>query len=210
MLQLGATATVVGAAGCQQSSGDGDAPTEGYLIEPDGGEQFCVTAFETEENVSDFYGYNTGDNDSRGGETGFEKAETASLLLHRDTAEGRLSLVFLHGSADESDLRRADYTLSGFEGMSWLVKDDPGSYPYDSYASTEGTPTGVNWRWQGGTDGGAIGPLGEEFDLSVSATTQEVETWRVIGGDGSVAGTLPVGGSVRIVGTPEEGCRPEN
>jgi hypothetical protein len=177
-----------------------DTTTGQYSISPSGGEAFCVTAVETDESVTEFYGYDTDDNDSRGGETGFEKADTASLFLHRDTTTDTLSLVFLHGSSDESNLRRADYALTGFDGVSWLVKDDPGSYEYDSYSSSNGALTEVNWRWEGGTDGGAVGPLGEEFDLTVLATTQEVSTWRVIDGDGSVAGTIPVEGSVQITG----------
>jgi len=195
-----ASIAVGAAAGAPETT---NATDRGYPVETSGGEQFCVTPVEGAENVSQFYGYKTSAEDSRGGETGFERAETASLLLYEDTTTGNLSLVFLQGSSNESDLRRADYDLSGFEGLEWLVKDDPESFAYDSYEFDNGTITGVNWRWQSGTDGGAVGSLGDSFDLSIDATTQEVDTWRVIDGDGSVAGTAPVGGSVRIATTPE-------
>jgi hypothetical protein len=183
----------VGAVGGQEAATAGT-----YLVETSDGEQFCVSAIESAENVSQFYGQQTVANDSRGGDTGLEKPETASLFLHQDTTSGNLSLVFLHGSPNETELRRADYRLSGFEGLSWLVKDDPESFPYDSYASENGTLTGVNWRWERGFDGGAVGPLGDQFNLSIDATTHEVSTWRVIDSDKSVAGTAPVGGSVQV------------
>lgn len=169
-----------------------------YVVETTSGEQFCVSPIEGSENVSQFYGYNTGAADSRGGETGLEEVGVASVLLYRDTTTDELSLVFLHGSSDADALRRADYDLDGFDGASWRVKDDPESYAYDTYLFDGDAITGVKWRWQSGTDGGAIGPLGEEFSVSVDATTHEVETWRVVDGDRSVAGTIPVGGSVEI------------
>lgn len=169
-----------------------------YVVETSDGEQICLSPIEGTENVSAFYGQETTENDSRSGETGLEEPETASLFLYRDTTSGNLSLVFLHGSPNESNLRRADYNLSGFAGLSWIVKDDPGSFPYDSYETDNGSLTAVNWRWQSGFDGGAVGPLGDRFNLSVDATTQEVNTWRLLNGDRSVAWTIPVGGSVRV------------
>jgi PGF-CTERM protein len=182
--------------------GDG----EGYVVETSDGGEFCLSPVEGTENVSQFYGYRSDSSDSRGGETGFEEARTASLFLYRSAQTGNLSLVFLHGSANESELRRADYSLSGFEGASWVVQDDPGSFAYDSYEFDGDAITGVNWRWESGTDGGAIAPLGDEFDVSITATTQEVETWRVIDGNGSAAGTAPVGGSVQIRTATGEEC----
>jgi hypothetical protein len=176
-----------------------------YLVETSGGEEFCVSPITGTENVGQFYGQSTDGGDSMIADTGFEQPQTGSLLLYRNTSADALSLVFVHGSTNESDLRRADYELSGFEGASWVVKDDPESFPYDSYESSNGTITGVNWRWESGTDGGAVGPLTGQVSLSITATTQQIDTWRMIGGHGGVAGTLPVGGTVNITGPSESG-----
>jgi hypothetical protein len=187
-----------------------DTASEGeFVVTTSSGDQFCLSAIEGNDSVQRFYGYQGSGSDSRGGETGFEQAETATLLLYRSTSTGNLSLVFLHGSANESDLRRAKYDLTGFEGANWLVQDDPESFPYDSYGFTDGAPTYAQWRWQGGTDGGALGPLGDSVDVSVNASSQDVSTWRVIGSDGSVAGTIPVDGAVDISTASADGpCGP--
>jgi hypothetical protein len=206
MLGIVIIATLASGTGFATQAADSDSDS-GYVVETSDGDEYCMQPIRNEGNVSQFYGYNTDARDSRGGDTSFEQAKTASLLLYEDTQTGNLSLVFLHGSANESNLRQANYDLSGFEGTEWLVKDDPESFTYDSYAYEDGAIAGVQWQWQSGTDGGAIGSLGSPFSVTVDATVQEVGTWRLIDGNSSTLGTVPVGGDVQI-STPSDGDGP--
>jgi hypothetical protein len=66
-------------------------------------------------------------------------------------------------------------TFQDADGTEWLVKDDPeprsSSEAYEVPGETDDDSISVVWGWSGDTsltDGGAIGPLDESFDITVT------------------------------------------
>jgi hypothetical protein len=134
---------------------------EGFFAVSQGESQYQVTPLESSTAAADFYGY-VGSTSS----TGLEEPNTAVLFLYRNTANGQLSLFVLLGGGSGTQ-GSASMTLSGIPaGAAFQVQDDVSDFR-DTWSLT--IPTGsVSWTWSAGLgDGMVLGPLGDEFDLSL-------------------------------------------
>ncbi|WP_276261294.1 hypothetical protein [Haloglomus litoreum] len=111
------------------------------------------------------------------GTTALQRVDTSLLFLY-EGPDG-LSLVLVHGKADESDRGGGSATFT-FEGLpadgEWVVRDDlyfdqetgeRASSNYDRWRLGE-TTAQVSWTWAAtGTDGGAFRGLDEETALTI-------------------------------------------
>jgi len=139
----------------------GLAQQEGFFAVSQGETQYQVTPLENATAAADFYGY-VGSTAS----TGFEEANTAVLFLYENTVTGELSLFVLLGGGSGTE-GSASMTLSGVPtGAAFQVQDDTSDFR-DTWSLT--APTGsVSWTWSAGLgDGMVLGPLGDEFELSL-------------------------------------------
>ena len=99
--------------------------------------------------------------------TGFEKPNTAVLVLYQNTLNGQISLFVILG-ATGGTAGSTKITLSGVPaGAKFQVQDDGAGDFREAWALTP--PTGsVSWTWdQGRGDGMVLGPLGVDFQLSL-------------------------------------------
>ena len=179
---LGATAT-----GEQQAA-------EYVLVQGDS----CVPVqpIQGQEPVTAFYDYElpdryvSGANGASAGDTAryasagtrdVQRAKTSIAFLY-DGPE-RLSLVLVHGSATEPDGGSVTFHFAGLpEAGEWLVKDDlyrdpdTGEIAANNYDGWDvgGTDHRIDWTWgSSGTDGGAFGGLGDDFDVVVDPAFNE-------------------------------------
>lgn len=174
--------------------GLGDQPPEPsttFALEGPAGSTICVEPVEADRSVAEYYGYDREPSDSSSTPDGLEREDAIVTFLYRNTATGDLSLVCLNGDATASSDGggRAPMTFTGVSGTEWLVQDgQPGDGfgdqdPYETAEGPLGESESVIWGWDDSkTDGGAIGPLGESFDVGVvsdaEATVQDVTAAR--------------------------------
>jgi hypothetical protein len=118
---------------------------------------------------------------SSAGTTALQRPQTSIAFLYQGPE--RLSLVVVHGSTDSQSGGSVTFRVTGLPtGGKWLVKDDLYRDPetgelassnYDEW-SASGTDHRIDWTWgAGGTDGGAFGGLGDEFDVVVHPAFNE-------------------------------------
>ncbi len=140
----------------------GLAQSDGYYTVSQGETQETITPLQNSVGVEDFYGY-AGSVAS----TGFEEANTAVMFLYRDTASGQLSLFVLLGGAAGSTAGAVSMTLNGVPaGAEFQVQDDSFDFR-DTWELAPPTGT-VSWSWDDGLgDGMVLGPLTEEFELTI-------------------------------------------
>ncbi|MFC7047260.1 hypothetical protein ACFQH6_19280 [Halobacteriaceae archaeon GCM10025711] len=169
-----------------------------------------------------------------------QRPQTSIAFLYQGPE--RLSLVVVHGSVDAADGGAVTFRLSGLPADGeWFVKDDYYSEPGTNRAATtnydtwtvDGADHRIDWTWgSGGTDGGAFGGLGDDFDVAVDPAFNEaaalygehydgtVTAWEFLSGpDGGERISLGMDAPIRIAtggcdGEPagkenEEGRQPE-
>jgi len=141
------------------------------VVELADGTRRCVPVWDGHQSIGDFYDfapYATQNPE-------IQDKDTTNLLVYEDE-NGDRHLVIVHdasnGVLDEDDATDGDVeaTFSGLESSyAWEVRDDdPGNDTYDPIDSSTET---VDWQWSAQyTDGGAIGTLSSEFDISIDAT----------------------------------------
>jgi hypothetical protein len=133
-----------------------------YFLEQDGN-VWIVTPEVTIEDVATFYDYGPPASTSL---TDQPLEDTSVVFLHEDSL-GVLSLVVINDTIGDPDGGRAQIDLSGLDpDAEWLAKDDPGEVYVDADALGDAT---ARWAWAPCcTDGGAIGDLGDDVDISAS------------------------------------------
>ena len=178
VLQGTVTAAVGGTAGCVGSilgGGDDRCPDGEVTVEGPGDASRCVVPVEGDRPVGDYYNYGGGETDSASTPDGLEANDATVLFVYRDTTSDERSLVVLNGDAAASSDGGGGVamTFEGVEGYQWQVQDGPpgpGSGDVDPYQTGEGSlgaSESVIWGWNDRrTDGGAIGPLGDSFDVT--------------------------------------------
>jgi len=91
------------------------------------------------------------------------EAETAVLFLYRDPTDGGVYLFFILNKLDTGPAGSAEFRIAGVPGRAeFVVQDDP----TDVYDLPGGN---LSWEWQANrTDGGVLGPLGEDFRIELT------------------------------------------
>lgn len=115
------------------------------------------------------------------GTTELQRPQTSIAFLYRGP-EG-LSLVVVHGDLEARDGGSVTFRLSGLpESGRWLVKDDLYRQPDDGEVAdgnhdrwdVDGAEHRVDWTWgAAGTDGGAFGYLGDDFEVAIDPAFNE-------------------------------------
>ncbi len=135
---------------------------EGYYTVSQGDKKVQIVPLSGPGDAASFY--NLTNNQSN---TGLEEANTAILFLYRNTSTGAISLFVLLSGANGT-AGTVTFSLSGVPaGASFEVQDDG---PVDFRETWELTPpTGtVSWAWdEGKSDGMVLGPLGDQFSLTI-------------------------------------------
>ncbi|MFA9518708.1 SipW-dependent-type signal peptide-containing protein, partial [Halopenitus sp. H-Gu1] len=129
-----------------------------------GGESYCIVPLSGEESVEEFYDYSN----FAAQNADITRADTSVIFLYENTTDGELSLVVVNDDTEANGGGVASYTLegapngSGFTGTGDWQEQDDGPDPYSEWTA--------DWAWQEGyTDGGALGPLNDEFAIRLSA-----------------------------------------
>jgi len=185
--------TVGGLAGCLGDDGDEQegCPSGEVTVEGPDGTTNCAEPVETPQTIGEYYNYGGGQADSASTTDGLEANDATVLFVYRNTDSGDRSLVVINGDATtgSSGGGRAPVTIEGAGGAEWLVQDGPAGTgggdqdPYQTASGTVGDSETALWGWDDTkTDGGALGPLGESFALTVTledeATVGETTTER--------------------------------
>jgi hypothetical protein len=140
---------------------------------PDGTLQ-TVAAIESDGPVGEYYGFDTDNNNSAALPDSMTITDATVSFVHRNTETGEHSLVTVHDEPTSDAGGAAVMTFGGVTDARWLVKDDTEDItpPQDRYETPDGTfgsSESAAWEWNPDrTDGGAIGPLGAEFDVIFS------------------------------------------
>lgn len=142
---------------------------QGYFEVSQGATKVAVVPLSGTKTAQEFYDYDSGQSRSR---NPLGEANTAVLFLYREPA-GQLYLFFILGKAEAGTGGNARFTIKNIPiGADFVFKDDGFYFPLfpelsDTYTLTNGDYA-VYWVWgDGRTDGGVLGPLGEEFSLTV-------------------------------------------
>ena len=130
-----------------------------------------------EKYASDANSVSTGDDVSfaSAGTMDLQRAQTSTAFLYHGPE--RLSLVFVHGSAESPDGGAVTFSISGLpEDGEWAVRDDLYHNPdtgevaasnYDRW-NVNDREHRIDWTWgNAGTDGGAFRGLGDEFKVTL-------------------------------------------
>ena len=135
---------------------------EGYYTVTQGAQKVRIVPLTGPGSAVDFY--NLKDYHAN---TGLEEPNTAVLFLYRNATTGALSLFVLL-SSPAGGAGNVTFSLAGIPaGAKFEVQDD-GSIDYrEQWDLTP--PTGkVHWEWDaGGADGMALGPLGDQFSVTI-------------------------------------------
>jgi len=173
VLTSGAGVLLTGLTGCLGESRGCDSVT---LELPDGSTR-CVEAVEGDEPVDGYYGYGREETDSSFTRDGLEVNDATVTFVYTNTESGETSLVVTNGNASESSDGggSAAVTFEGVNGYEWQVQDGrPGTGggdvdPYETPEGEMGESETVLWGWNDRrTDGGALGPLRNGFDVEVT------------------------------------------
>ena len=152
-----------------------------------------------DQSIEEFYGYEPDPSAENPRQSNFpvplEQVQTSRMFLY-EGPDG-LSLVFVHGGDDDPG-GAASFEISGLDDdVQWLVEDDGYEGATDQFSVEDGTAT-ADWAWgaEGRNDGGALGHLGDDFEVSIDPRFNEaaeldpfdgeaavVEQWQVLSGD---------------------------
>jgi hypothetical protein len=186
---VGAGATT-GAVGCVgRLSGDQGACSEGTIgVEGPNGTTSCVEPVESDQSVAEYVGYDTENNFSTDTPDEVERKDATVTFVYRNSSTDELSLVVIHDEPTDTTTGKASMSFDGVAGSEWQVRDDPENVnPPDRYQTDESTmdeTESVVWQWGSNprTDGGAVGPLDEAFDVTIthrqSGTVDDVSVER--------------------------------
>jgi uncharacterized Zn-binding protein involved in type VI secretion len=150
---------------------DTGASTGDVQVRGPDGEPVCVGAVEGERPVEEFYGLGEEGDRSATLPDGTTVANATVTFVYHDRSSGERSLVVVNGAPSESeDGGTAAMQFEGVEGASWQVQGDrPGSDAYETADGELGATESVVWAWGSEeSDGGAIGPLGDDGALVVT------------------------------------------
>jgi hypothetical protein len=154
----------------RMAPGGGGALTLGL---PDGTLE-TVAAIENDQPVAEYYGFDTTDDKSADLPDALTIADATVSFVHRNVETGEHSLVTVHDDPTTDTGGTAIMSFSGASGSEWLVQDGPPEN--DDYTTPDGSIGDVEsaaWTWPGSvTDGGALGPFGEPFDVVVTHRAQ--------------------------------------
>lgn len=124
-----------------------------------------------DQSIEAFYGYAPDPSAEAPRQSHFpvplEQVQTSRLFLNEDS-DG-LSLVFVHGGDDDPG-GAASFETSGLDGdVQWLVEDDGYEGATDQFSVGDETAA-ADWAWgaEGRNDGGTLGYLGDDFDVSIA------------------------------------------
>ena len=147
----------------------------GIVVEDPDGSTHCVAAVESDQSIEEYYGFDTETQNSSALVDGIEVTDATISFVYRNTTTGDRSLVVVHDSPDGGTGGDAVMTFQGIDGTEWRVKDDPeprsSSEAYEVPGETDDDSISAVWGWSGDTsltDGGALGPLGESFDITLT------------------------------------------
>lgn len=100
--------------------------------------------------------------------TGLEEAGTAVIFLYREAVTGQLSL-FMILSKKGGEAGAASVTFAGIPAnAAFLVRDDLIAWVPDLFEISPPTAA-ITWAWcEGFADGMVLGPLGDEFEITLS------------------------------------------
>lgn len=157
---------------------------------------------EPTRNATNGASFGSGPHYGSAGTEDLQQADTSLMFLY-DGPEG-LSLVVVHEGVGSEDGGSATFEISNLnEEGQWVVKDDlylnadgsKASSNYDIW-NVESSPQVIDWTWGGGgSDGGALRPLGEEFEFTIDPIfnenaelyneyyTGEVDEWQILSGE---------------------------
>lgn len=207
VLQASGSLVALGLAGC---SGDGgaetdeeepeetDTPSGSIGLELPDGTTECIDPVESDQSIADYYAFDAEGDSSANIPSDLLGNDATVNFVYRNTADDVSSLVTVHGNPDSEAAADgvAPMTFEGVDGTEWLVQDGPPSaVPYETESGTIDGPETALWNWpRDRTDGGALGPLGAEFAVtithqasgSVRDTTMEragVDRWLFVDGD---------------------------
>jgi len=129
------------------------------------------------ESIETFYSYGSPSGSSSN--TGLEESETSLLFLYKDETTGDVSLAFIHDIAPDATGGSAQFSFSGIPAdAEFVVRDDAGEVPSGPIGDTAvGT-----WTWSPCcTDGGALSPLGSEFEITITPTSfSGITAWKYL------------------------------
>ncbi|MFH1609131.1 MAG: PKD domain-containing protein [Candidatus Bipolaricaulota bacterium] len=143
---------------------------QGYFQVTQGAVKAAVPPLAGGKTAVEYYAYDSGQSRSIN-----ELAETGNLVLflYRDPATQNLCLFFILNRADAGAAGNARLTIKDIPaGADFVVRDDAFYFPLfaelnDTYTRTNAQYE-VLWTWEANrTDGGVLGPLGEEFKITV-------------------------------------------
>ncbi|MCD5416947.1 PKD domain-containing protein [Candidatus Bipolaricaulota bacterium] len=100
--------------------------------------------------------------------TGLEEKSTAVIFLYREAFTGKLSL-FMILSKEGGEAGATSVTFSGIPAnAAFLVTDDFPAWVPDTFEISP-PAAAINWVWsEGFADGMVLGPLGDEFEITLS------------------------------------------
>lgn len=143
---------------------------QGYFQVTQGAVKAAVPPLAGGKTAVEYYAYDGGQSRS-----GNELAEVgnAVLFLYREPTTGLVHLFFILNRANAGAAGNARFTIKDIPaGADFVVKDDAFYFPLfaelnDTYTRTNAQYE-VLWTWEANrTDGGVLGPLGEEFKITV-------------------------------------------
>lgn len=142
-----------------------------------GGFTATLLPLEGTQDVVSFYNYTNFQSNTA---EGLEVIGRSILFIYRDVTTGSFSLVMIHSRADGGS-GSVTFNLSGLpSGVEFQVQDDPD----DIWSLTPPTAQ-IEWNWQPGfNDGGAIGPLPESFEITITPQfISGITEWAALSGD---------------------------
>jgi hypothetical protein len=160
-----------GVAGCLgRGGGEGCESGAVTLTDPDG-TTHCVAPVESDESVASFYGFDSEGNRSANVPDELTANDATVAFVYRNESTDERSLVVVNGDpgSDADADGVAPLTFEGVADSQWLVQDGPpDAVPYATPDGSFDGPETALWNWpKDRTDGGAIGPLGETFDIEI-------------------------------------------
>jgi len=182
---LRASAGLAAAAGLAGCSGGGGAETDTEAEDtatttpsgtvslelPDGSTR-CIDPIEGDGPVADYYAFDADDNRSANVPEELMENDATVTFVYRNGSNDALHLVVVHGdpTSEAAAEGAAPMSFEGVDGAEWQVQDGPPSaVPYTTPEGSFDGPETALWSWPADrTDGGALGPLGDGFDVTVT------------------------------------------
>jgi len=148
---------------------------QGFIKVVQGAREVSVQPLAGARPARDYYGYDSGQSRST---NELAEANTAVFFLYREPGTAQLYLFVILNKADTGSGGTANFSFKDLpSGADFVLKDDEAGIPFfalflpelrDTYTRTN-AQLDVSWTFEANrTDGGVLGPLGEEFKLTVT------------------------------------------